>query len=88
MKKITVIGGDKRLKIAEKQLRENGFSVDTLGLYDTENGNIADSDVFLLPVPTTKDGETVFSPFAKRKIFRRLNQKCRYTLFWQLSSLL
>lgn len=69
MKKITVIGGDKRLKIAEKQLTEKGFSVDTVGLYDNDSGNIADGDVLLLPVPTTKDGETVFAPFAKRKIF-------------------
>ena len=69
MKKITVIGGVKRLKIAEKQLTEKGFSVDTVGLYDNDSGNIADGDVLLLPVPTTKDGETVFAPFAKRKIF-------------------
>lgn len=69
MKKITVIGGDKRLKNAEKQLKEKGFSVDTVGLYDNDSGEIPDGDVFLLPVPTTKDGETVFAPFARRKIY-------------------
>lgn len=69
MEKITVIGGDKRLKTAERVLTEKGFSVNTVGLYDNESGNIADGDVLLLPVPTTKDGETVFAPFAKRKIY-------------------
>lgn len=68
MKKITVIGGDKRLKTAVKELCEKGFTVNTVGLYDNESGNM-DGDVFLLPVPTTKDGETVFAPFAKRKIY-------------------
>ncbi len=87
MKKITVIGGDKRLKIAEKILKENGFSVNTVGLYDEEEGNI-NGDVLLLPVPTTKDGETVFAPFARQKIYlsqvadkadNRLLLTCNYT---------
>ena len=69
MKKITVIGGDKRLKTAVKVLCEKGFTVNTIGLYDDESGNIADGDALLLPVPTTKDGETVFAPFAKHKIY-------------------
>ena len=69
MKKITVIGGDKRLKTAVKVLCEKGFTVNTIGLYDDESGDIADGDALLLPVPTTKDGETVFAPFAKHKIY-------------------
>ena len=68
MKKITVIGGDKRLKTATKELTERGFTVNTVGLYDDESGNM-EGDVLLLPVPTTKDGETVFAPLAKRKIY-------------------
>lgn len=87
MKKITVIGGDKRLKTAVKELCEKGFTVNTVGLYDNESGNM-DGDVFLLPVPTTKDGETVFAPFAKRKIYllevadnadKRLLLTCNYS---------
>lgn len=87
MKKITVIGGDKRLKTAVKVLCEKGFTVNTVGLYDNESGNM-DGDVFLLPVPTTKDGETVFAPFAKRKIYlsevadnadKRLLLTCNYS---------
>lgn len=68
MKKITVIGGDKRLKTAVKELSKKGFTVNTVGLYDDENENTY-GDVLLLPVPTTKDGETVFAPFARRKIY-------------------
>ena len=68
MKKITVIGGDKRLKIAVKELTDKGFEVNTVGLYDDEKENTY-GDVLLLPVPTTKDGETVFAPFARRKIY-------------------
>ncbi len=92
MKKITVIGGDKRLKTAVKELTERGFTVNTVGLYDDENGNIADGDVLLLPVPTTKDGETVFAPFAKRKIYlsevadkadNRLLLTCNYSFSGQ-----
>ena len=39
MKKITVIGGDKRLKIAVKELTDKGFEVNTVGLYDDEKEN-------------------------------------------------
>lgn len=87
MKKITVIGGDKRLKTAVKELALKGFKVNTVGLFDGEDGNI-NGDVLLLPVPTTKDGETVFAPFARRKIYlsevadkanNRLMLTCNYT---------
>lgn len=87
MKKITVIGGDKRLKTAVKELTLKGFKVNTVGLFDGEDGNI-NGDVLLLPVPTTKDGETVFAPFSQRKIYlsevadkadNRLMLTCNYT---------
>ena len=68
MKTITVIGGDKRHKTAVKTLSEKGFTVNTVGLYDNESGDI-NGDVLLLPVPTTKDGETVFAPFSGKKIY-------------------
>lgn len=68
MKKITVIGGDKRLRIAEKILQKD-FKVDTIGLYGDEKGNMADSDVLLLPVPTTRDNVTVNAPFSREKIY-------------------
>lgn len=68
MKKITVFGGDSRLKIAETVLRRKGYAVDSVGLYPNDGGTPDDSDVFLLPVPTTRDGENVFCPLTDRKI--------------------
>ena len=50
-----------------EQLKEE-FTVETLGLYGGDSGAIGQSDIILLPVPTTKDGETVFSPFCGRGI--------------------
>ena len=69
MKRVLIIGGDERLRVAKKQLDKENFLVETLGLYPDDNGSIESSDVILLPVPTTKDGQTVFSPLTNRKIF-------------------
>ncbi|MBR4073187.1 MAG: hypothetical protein IKK24_04510 [Clostridia bacterium] len=66
MKKITIIGGDRRLRITKERLEKEGFIVDTLGLYEKDNGNPENSDVMLFPVPTTKDGKTVFCPLTER----------------------
>lgn len=68
MKKITVIGGDNRLKILKTNLEKSGYTVDSLGLYDNDDGDIATSQIIVLPVPTTKDGITVFSPLTGRSI--------------------
>lgn len=68
MKKITVLGGDNRQKILCEKLKENGFNVDTLGLYHEDNGDFTTSDVLILPVPTTKDKVTVFCPLTSREI--------------------
>lgn len=68
MKKITVIGGDNRLKIVKEHLKSQGYTVDTLGLYEDDNGDITTSKILILPVPTTKDGLNVFTPLTKRKI--------------------
>ena len=68
MKKITVLGGDNRQKILCKNLRKSGFLVDTLGLYDFDEGDIKTSDIVIMPVPTTKDGKTVFCPLTNRVI--------------------
>ena len=68
MKKITVIGGDNRLKIVKEKLSQAGYTVDSLGLFENDNGNISSSQILLLPVPTTKDGINVFTPLTNRKI--------------------
>ena len=68
MKKITLIGGDNRLKILKKELEKEGYLIDTLGLYPEDLGDINSSNIIILPVPTTKDGENVFCPLTDRKI--------------------
>ena len=81
MKKICIIGGDCRLKIAKRILENQNFFVDSLGLYPDDKGSIELSDVLLLPVPTTKDGETVFAPETGRKIYlKEIEQKAENKL--------
>ncbi|MBR6510546.1 MAG: hypothetical protein IKT38_08075 [Clostridia bacterium] len=68
MKKITILGGDRRLRLAAKELEKNGYTVDTIGLYENDNGDISTSQFILLPVPTTKDKINIFAPLTNRKI--------------------
>lgn len=68
MKRVLIIGGDNRLRVAKKRLDKENFLVETLGLYPDDNGNIENSDIILLPVPTTKDNQTVYCPLTNRKI--------------------
>lgn len=69
MKKLTVIGGDERLRILVKKLIEDGYTVDTLGLYDSDAADLETSNAVVLPVPTTKDKKTVFAPLTNRRIY-------------------
>ena len=68
MKKITIIGGDKRLITVKEYLSHKGYPVDTLCLLDGDQGDITTSDVVILPVPSTKDGIFVFTPLSDKKI--------------------
>lgn len=68
MKKITIVGGDNRLKILKNTLEKQGYNVDTLALFSEDIGDITTSDVIILPVPTTKDGVHIFTPLSSRKI--------------------
>ena len=68
MKKITVIGGDNRLKLLKNSLMEAGYTVDTLGLFEDDSADVRSSQVVVFPVPTTKDGITVFTPLTNKKI--------------------
>lgn len=67
MKKITVIGGDGRLETAAEILKAEGFSVKKA--YGTADLQSDKTDVLLLPVPTTRDGETLFAPALSEKIY-------------------
>lgn len=68
MKKITIIGGDGRLITAKKHLEEQGYQVDTLGLFEGDTADFSTSKVIVLPVPTTKDGIYVNAPLTNKKI--------------------
>lgn len=66
--KITVFGGDMRMRVAADSLAERGFAIDTSGLYSGDCADCVSSDVFLLPVPTTRDGRTVYAPLSDKII--------------------
>lgn len=68
MKKVTIVGGDSRLKEVKRALEKAGFNVDTVGLYDGDNGNISTSKIVVLPVPTTRDGVNVHTPLTGKII--------------------
>lgn len=68
MKKVCIIGGDNRLKSVKHHLEKQNFFVNTLGLYPDDKGDISLSDIIILPVPTTRDGQTVFTPLTNRII--------------------
>lgn len=69
MKKISIIGGDVRLRILKQKLEKIGYKPDTLGLFNGDSADLKNSDIVILPVPTTKDGKTVFAPLTNRNIF-------------------
>lgn len=50
------------MNIAKSELENYGYTVKTLGISNGEDGNPEKADVILLPVPTTRDGKTVFCP--------------------------
>ena len=68
MKKVCIVGGDSRLKTVKHHLEKQNFFVSTLGLYPEDKGDIALSDILILPVPTTRDGKNVFTPLTNRVI--------------------
>ena len=68
MKKITIIGGDKRLITVKEQLETSGYPVDTIGLFENDLGDVESSKVIILPVPTTKDGVHIHTPLTDKKI--------------------
>ena len=60
--KILILGGDARMKVAYDQLLRQNLEVSTLGLFEGDNGSVADADILLFPVPTTRDGSNVYCP--------------------------
>ncbi len=68
MKKITIFGGDQRMLKAYEELKAVGFSVNSIGLFESDCGDCSSSDVFLLPVPSSRDGRTVCTPLTSKII--------------------
>lgn len=68
MKKITIFGGDSRMQTVYEELRRHGYPVDTHGLFEGDCADPSTSDIFLLPVPATRDGVTVYAPLTGRVI--------------------
>ena len=56
------------MNIALKELKKQGYNVDTLGLLNNDNGKIENACVVLLPVPTTRDGKNIFCPQSDKAI--------------------
>ncbi len=56
------------MNIAFYELKTQGYNVDSLGLNNNDNGKIECADVVLLPVPTTRDGKTIFCPQSDKTI--------------------
>ena len=68
MEKVLFIGGDNRSIYAMEELKSRGFSVSSYGLLKGDIGEIPDFDIAVLPVPTTKDRQTVFCPLSDKRI--------------------
>ncbi len=56
------------MNVAKQELENMGYQIDTLGLFENDNGSITQADVVLLPVPTTRDGKNVFCPQSNKTI--------------------
>ncbi len=76
------------MNIAYKELKNLGYTVDSLGLINDDCGKIENTDIVLLPVPTTRDGEHIFCPqtnkiipldFVKKARENTLVLSCGYT---------
>lgn len=67
--KVLFIGGDRRSIAAISELKANECDVSSYGIFDNSKKNIDYYDVIVLPVPTTRNGETVFCPLTDCKIF-------------------
>lgn len=69
MKKVLLVGGDNRIRRLYGELCKFGFNVDTMGVFDGDSGYPDYTfDAVVLPVPTTRDGKTVYCPLTERKI--------------------
>lgn len=64
---ILFLGGDGRTKTAFEILKEK-HCVSSLGLFEGDSGDISAADAIILPIPATRDNETVNCALTGRKI--------------------
>ncbi len=51
MKKLLIVGGDRRFQRLSELLRQDGYLVQTLGLFAEEKADVAEADAVLFPYP-------------------------------------
>lgn len=68
MNNLLFLGGDKRSITAYNTLKNLGYNVDSLGLFENDSGDFDNADVIILPVPSTRDKQNVFCPLTNKKI--------------------
>ena len=61
------IGGDRRMRVAYDVLKDK-YSVESLGLFPGDGGDITAADAVIFPLPATKDGKTVYCPLTNAEI--------------------
>lgn len=75
--KITILGGDKKSILVMEALKTKGLDVCLCGFDQIENAEnininietaLQISDYIILPLPATRDGETIEAPFSKNKL--------------------
>ena len=66
--KFLFLGGDSRIAVAINELSAKGYTVESLGVFDGDSGDISSADVLILPVPTTRDNKNIFCPLTNRQI--------------------
>lgn len=71
---IVIVGGDKRQKYLKDYLEKQGFDVASYGLFDWDEdadklkAMIGEETMVVLPLPATRNDESVFMPFSKKEI--------------------
>lgn len=75
MKRILLLGGDKRSLTAYETLKNSGFPVESRGLFSGDSGDINHADIIVLPIPSTKDKKTVYCPLTGEIILLEEIQK-------------
>lgn len=74
MRNIVIVGGDKRQKYLKEYLTEQGFDVSSYGLFDWDDdtdklkGVLCENSLVVLPLPATRNDQTIIMPFSKREM--------------------